>query len=62
MKITGLETFITGNQPPHQGGRYFIFVKLDQAQYGLSDDFSLNRRRNELTGVLRILKQLKKTL
>lgn len=42
-------------------GEYFIFVKLDQAQYGLSDDFSLNRRRNELVEVLRILKQLKNT-
>ncbi|NET09977.1 MAG: type I restriction endonuclease subunit R [Symploca sp. SIO2B6] len=40
-------------------GEYFIFVKLDQSQYGLSDDFSLNRRRNDLTEVLRILKQLK---
>lgn len=40
-------------------GEYFIFVKLDQGQYGLSDDFSLNRRRNELVEVLRILKHLK---
>ena len=28
MKITGLETFVVGNPPPHYGGRYFIFVKL----------------------------------
>ena len=28
MKITGLETFVVGNPPPHFGGRYFIFVKL----------------------------------
>lgn len=40
-------------------GEYFIFVKLDQAQYGLSDDFSLNRKRNNLVEVLRILKRLK---
>jgi galactonate dehydratase len=28
MKITGLETFVVGNPPPHYGGRYFLFVKL----------------------------------
>jgi len=28
VKITGLETFVVGNPPPHFGGRYFIFVKL----------------------------------
>lgn len=28
MKLTGLETFVVGNPPPHFGGRYFIFVKL----------------------------------
>ena len=28
MRITGLETFVVGNPPPHFGGRYFIFLKL----------------------------------
>ena len=28
MKVTGLETFIVANPPPHFGGRYFIFVRL----------------------------------
>jgi len=28
LKITGLETFVVGNPPPHFGGRYFIFLKL----------------------------------
>jgi 2-dehydro-3-deoxyphosphogalactonate aldolase len=28
MKITGLETFVVDNPPPHFGGRYFIFLKL----------------------------------
>ena len=28
MRITGLKTFIVGNPPPYNGGRYFIFVKL----------------------------------
>ena len=28
MKITGLETFVVGNPPPHYGGRYFVFLKL----------------------------------
>ena len=28
MKITELETFVVGNPAPHDGGRYFIFLKL----------------------------------
>ena len=28
MKVTGCETFVIGNPPPHFGGRYFIVVKL----------------------------------
>jgi hypothetical protein len=40
-------------------GEYSMFVKLDGARYGFSDDFSLNRRRNELWDVLRILNRLK---
>ena len=28
MRITSLKTFIVGNPPPYNGGRYFIFVKL----------------------------------
>jgi hypothetical protein len=40
-------------------GEYSMFVKLDGTKYGFSDDFSLNRRRNELWDVLRILNRLK---
>lgn len=40
-------------------GEYSIFVKLHQSRYSLSDDFSLNRRRNDLYEVLRILRRLK---
>ena len=40
-------------------GAYSMFVKLDRHQYGFSQDFSLNRRRNELYDVLRILNRLK---
>ena len=40
-------------------GEYSIFVKLAQGQYAFSDDFSLNRKRNELWDVLRILNRLK---
>ncbi len=29
MKITDLTTFVVANPPPHTGGRYFIFVKLE---------------------------------
>ncbi len=28
MKLSGIETFVVGNPPPHYGGRYFVFVKL----------------------------------
>ena len=28
MKAVGIETFLVGNPPPHEGGRYFLFVKL----------------------------------
>lgn len=42
-------------------GDYSVFIKLiqrDTPQYGLSEDFSLWRRENELYKVLRILKRL----
>ena len=29
MRITGFETLVVGNPPPHHGGRYFVFVKLE---------------------------------
>ena len=28
MKLAGIRTFVVGNPPPHNGGRYFVFVKL----------------------------------
>ena len=28
MKIASLDTFVVGNPPPHEGGRYFVFLKL----------------------------------
>jgi hypothetical protein len=40
-------------------GAYSIFVKLHRSQYSFSDDFSLNRRRNELHDVLKVLNRLK---
>lgn len=40
-------------------GAYSMFVKLHQSQYSFSEDLSLNRRRNELYDVLRILNRLK---
>jgi hypothetical protein len=40
-------------------GAYSMFVKLHHQQYGFSEDFSLNRRRNELHEVLQILNRLK---
>lgn len=29
VKLQSLETFVVGNPPPHYGGRYFIFVRLE---------------------------------
>jgi predicted type IV restriction endonuclease len=40
-------------------GEYSMFVKFDRNQYAFSDDFSLNRRQNELYDVLKILDRLK---
>jgi hypothetical protein len=40
-------------------GEYSMFVKLDRGQYAFSDDFSLNRRQNELYPVLQVLDRLK---
>lgn len=31
MKLSGIQTFVVGNPPPHFGGRYFVFVKLTTA-------------------------------
>jgi galactonate dehydratase len=28
MKLADISTFVVGNPPPHNGGRYFVFVKL----------------------------------
>ncbi len=28
MKLTDIKTFVVGNPPPHNGGRYFVFVRL----------------------------------
>lgn len=28
MKLAEIRTFVVGNPPPHNGGRYFVFVKL----------------------------------
>jgi galactonate dehydratase len=28
MKLTDIETFVVGNPPPHNGGRYFVFAKV----------------------------------
>lgn len=40
-------------------GEHSLFVKLSAGFYAFSDEFSLNRRRNELINVLQILNRLK---
>jgi galactonate dehydratase len=41
MKLTGIQTFVVGNPPPHFGGRYFVFVKLttDNGSTGLGEAY-----------------------
>ena len=41
MKVTGIRTFVVGNPPPHFGGRYFVFVKLetDNGSTGLGEAY-----------------------
>ncbi len=41
MRIVDLKTFVVGNPPPHQGGRYFIFLKLttDEGITGLGEAY-----------------------
>jgi hypothetical protein len=58
--------YMSANPNPEQptfglvsNGAYSMFVKLHHQQYGFSEDFSLNRRRNELHDVLQILNRLK---
>ena len=52
-----------GDKPTYAmvtNGDHFMFVKLQDSQYDLSDDFSLFKRsRNELYSVLQILKSFK---
>src|SRR5262245_16824232 len=33
MKLKDIQTFVVGNPPPHNGGRYFVFVKLNTDGY-----------------------------
>ena len=41
MKLTGIQTFVVGNPPPHFGGHYFVFVKLttDNGSTGLGEAY-----------------------
>jgi hypothetical protein len=59
-------TYMAANPQPDQAtfglvsnAAYSMFVKLHQSQYSFSEDFSLNRRQNELYNVLRVLNRLK---
>jgi predicted type IV restriction endonuclease len=61
--------YMVANPQPEQAsfglvsnGTSSIFVKLHENQYDFSDEFSLNRRQNELYDVLQILNRLKEIL
>ena len=43
MKITDVKTFVVGTPPPHNGGRYWIFVKLvtDSGVVGYGEVYSV---------------------
>ena len=41
MKLQSIKTFVAGNPPPHNGGRYFVFVKLvtDDNVHGVGEAY-----------------------
>ena len=41
MKLKDIKTFVVGNPPPHNGGRYFVFVKLttDANVHGIGEAY-----------------------
>jgi galactonate dehydratase len=43
MKLTDIKTFVVGNPPPGNGGRYFVFVKLttDGNVHGVGEAYSV---------------------
>ena len=43
MKLCDITTFVVGNPPPHNGGRYFVFVKLttDGNVSGIGEAYSV---------------------
>jgi 2-dehydro-3-deoxyphosphogalactonate aldolase len=43
MKLTDIRTFVVGNPPPGNGGRYFVFVKLttDGNVHGVGEAYSV---------------------
>jgi galactonate dehydratase len=43
MKLRDIATFVVGNPPPHNGGRYFVFVKLttDGNVSGIGEAYSV---------------------
>ena len=43
MKLTDIQTFVAANPPPHDGGRYFVFVKLttDGNVHGVGEAYCL---------------------
>jgi galactonate dehydratase len=41
VKLQSIKTFVAGNPPPHNGGRYFVFVKLvtDGSVHGVGEAY-----------------------
>lgn len=65
--LSYMVSHVQGDRPVFglvSNGGQFMFIKLMQQmglQYGLSDEFSLYRQRNELCDVLKVLKRLGKS-
>ncbi len=43
MKITDVETYVVGTPPPHEGGLYWVFLKLttDSGIAGFGEAYSI---------------------
>jgi galactonate dehydratase len=54
MKLQEIRTFVVGNPPPHNGGRYFIFAKLTTADgiEGLGEAYGVPFAPHHVAGLI----------